>query len=216
MVMIKLRSDLNKLTQHIKQGGIICTLTDTLYALSCDATNDIAVKKIYDLKGRDLQKSLPIFLNGIEHAKEFGIFTPKALQLAQKFWPGPLTIVVPKKKDSQLSKLIATENVAIRIPNSKHVIDLIDVLKVPLVGTSANRSGFKNITSPKDLEQQINSDTKINEEIWWYKNTNKKNITRGGEILHLHSTIIQILNDDIIILLREGVIPKELLYHVPF
>lgn len=141
------------LASSLKAGKIISFQTDTLFSLSADATNNIAVDKIYQIKARDLNKPLPIFVNSIEMAEEIAIFSPLAKKIALRYWPGALTIVLPIKSPSMLSeKIYANSNsIAIRIPKAKTILDTIDILKHPITATSANISNTPNTTDIKEI-----------------------------------------------------------------
>ena len=133
---------------RLMAGGVALLPTETVYGLACLAENSDGVEKIYAMKGRDFQKTLAVCVKNLEQAQKFGVFTPKALELAKAHWPGSLTIIVEAKDD-----LLITENcfgesgdrltIAFRCPDAvwrEH-------LTGPLALTSANRSGEKDCVS---------------------------------------------------------------------
>ncbi len=153
--MIELEKDINKLAKTILDGGIICIPTDTLYALSCDATNPSAITKLYQIKNRGYYKKLPIFLRTIEDVDMVCILNDSAIKLARRFWPGKLTMVLPLKKNINIINNTAEQSIAVRIPGDNDILNLLEICGVPLVGTSANISGKQNIKSYDDLRMQL-------------------------------------------------------------
>ncbi len=141
-------ADLSEIILVLKEGGVVAIPTDTVYGLACDMKNESAVQKIYVLKGRPANKALPIFIKDIDdlafYAKEI---SPKALELAQKYWSGPLTVGV--NKTSQVPDFVTAggATVAIRIPNHPEVLGLLREYGSPLAVTSANRSEEKELTT---------------------------------------------------------------------
>lgn len=130
----------------LKNSGVVVIPTDTLYALTCDATCDEAVKKIFAIKHRDISKPLPILVRDIDEAMKFIKLNKKAEILAKKFWPGSLTIVGELKAVSGLSKVlnIGKTTIAIRVPNNAVCLSVLKEVSFPIIGTSANLSGDKN------------------------------------------------------------------------
>lgn len=143
----------------VKSGGVVVFPTDTLFALSCDATNDFAVKRVFEIKGRELNKPLPIFVSGIEMASQYIEMNEDARSLAKEFWPGKLTIIGKSKAGRKLSKAInnGTDAVAVRVPECKVALEIIKALDVPIVGTSANISGDDDSGSIKLIKEKFGS-----------------------------------------------------------
>ena len=141
----------------VKSGGVVVFPTDTLFALSCDATNDFAVKRVFEIKGRELNKPLPIFVSGIEMASQYIEMNEDARSLAKEFWPGKLTILGKSKAGVKLSKAInnGADTIAVRVPECKVVLEIIKELNVPIVGTSANISGDDDSSSIKLIKEKF-------------------------------------------------------------
>jgi len=164
-------TQLIQIISAIKNGNILCLPTDTLYSLSCDATNNNAVKKIFQAKGRDFNKPLPIFVHNLKQAKQYAFFNDKALLLAEKFWPGALTLILPLKINSNLSKYVygSNKNIAIRIPKHQLLLQILREIQLPLVATSANRSATPNKFTLEevktDFKEQINLYVENNEPV---------------------------------------------------
>ncbi len=157
-MMIEIESDIYKLAEAILNGEVICIPTDTLYALSCDATNFNAVAELYRIKKRDCMKKLPVFFQDIESVDKVCLLNKSAIKLAVKFWPGKLTMVLPLRNTNDIANNVYVEaatSIAVRISSDVSVLKLLQVCKVPLIGTSANISGEKNIRSYNELSSQL-------------------------------------------------------------
>lgn len=133
----------------LKDGHLVAVPTETVYGLAADAMNDRAVALIYETKGRPSFNPLIVHVADLEQAKDFVEFTPLAESLADVFWPGPLTMVLPRRPDSGLSHLVSAglDTVAIRCPAHPVMHDLIKALGHPLAAPSANPSGRISPTS---------------------------------------------------------------------
>lgn len=150
---------LGQIVSAIKNGDLVCLPTDTLYALSCDATNDDAVQKIFKVKKREFSKALPIFIYNLEQAMQYCHFNKRAQEIVQIFWPGPLTLILPLKENTNLSKHIYSNNntIALRVPNHKQLLNILDEVKLPLVATSANLSKSPNISKLSKIKEEFGS-----------------------------------------------------------
>jgi L-threonylcarbamoyladenylate synthase len=195
---MKLESDLNAIIKLLAQGEIICMPTDTLFAISCDATNHTSVEKLYQIKQRDREKKLPVFFNSLEHVKENCYINDKAEVLAGKFWPGKLTMVLQLKNNSSIARnAFDAENssIAVRIPNETNILEITK--NIPIIGTSANISGMSNISSYEELEKQFQP-----YDVFIFKPEDYQ--FKAG----LQSTIIA-FEDGEAVILREGAISKN-------
>ena len=137
-----------EINQRLNAGGVVLLPTETVYGLACSATNTKAIKKIYAIKGRDFQKPLAVCVKDLETAQSFGIFSPKAVELAQRYWPGSLSLIVEAKSDVAIdtkcqSKFGNLTTIAFRCPEA----DWLNHLDGPLALTSANRSGENDCVS---------------------------------------------------------------------
>jgi len=142
----------------LRGGGVIAMPTDTLYALAAPALHDAAVARVYAIKSREAGKPLPLFVNGIEAAERVGEFTPLARELARRFWPGPLTLVVRRKPGFESAALAGSETVALRQPGHPIAQAVLDAFGGPLTGTSANRSGGPDPVSAEEVVRQLGGD----------------------------------------------------------
>lgn len=125
----------------LRKGGIVAIPTETVYGLAGNALNPDAVQKIYDAKGRPATNPLIVHVLDTDQARELAsTFPPVAEQLAAAFWPGPLTIIVPKTADVPDSVTAGFPSVAIRVPSHPVMRAVIEAAGVPLAAPSANRS----------------------------------------------------------------------------
>jgi L-threonylcarbamoyladenylate synthase len=139
----------------VKDGQVLICPTDTVYGLICDATNESAVEKIFEIKNRPKNKPLPIFVKDIKMAKEFAEINEEQEKFLKKVWPGNTTAVLTKKKNAP--KLFGTDErtVGIRIPKYQFILDLIKELGVPLAETSVNISGQAPMTNIKEIIEKF-------------------------------------------------------------
>lgn len=133
-------------SRALKEGGVICFATETVYALACDASNDLAVQKLYDIKKRDLNKPISVMVNNLEAAKEFLELSKSEEKIAKKFMPGPITLVLGVKNCNtnklRVSKFLNgnKNNLGLRIPNHKFSLALLKDFGGIMAATSANFS----------------------------------------------------------------------------
>lgn len=133
----------------LQGGGLVVFPTETVYGLGADATNGIAVAAIFAAKGRPRFNPLIVHVKDAEQASEFVEFSPDAQALAEAFWPGPLTLVLPRKNGCRLSPLVSAglPTVAVRAPSNQIAQNLIAEAGLPIAGPSANPSGKVSATT---------------------------------------------------------------------
>lgn len=143
---------IKKAANVIIKGGLVVFPTETVYALGGDALNPKACAKIFEVKKRPLNKPLIILIAKKKDIYNLSLDIPKiALKLIQKFWPGPLTLVLKK---SELVPDVVTANlttVGIRMPGSKIALSLIREVGKPVASSSANLSGFISPVNAQDV-----------------------------------------------------------------
>ena len=127
----------------IRNGGLVGLPTDTVYGLAADATGDMAVESVFRAKGRPADKPLIALVASMAMAEACGAFSAPALALAEAFWPGPLTLVVPRAAGSPLSPLVhqGAPGVSLRIPGNETARAVVEAAERPLTAPSANPSG---------------------------------------------------------------------------
>ena len=139
----------------LQSGGIVAFPTDTVYGLGALAFNNNAIESIYKAKNRPIEKAIPILIGDLSDIDKIADEIPNmALRFASRFWPGPLTCIVPKKQTLPLA-VSATSTVAVRIPDH---IDARALLRAagPMAVTSANISGGKNPSTAQEVYDQLN------------------------------------------------------------
>ena len=125
----------------IRRGLVVAYPTDTLYGLAVDPRNAEAVKRLYDLKGRGDASALTLIAADLAHVRAAGEMTPQAEQLAARWWPGPLTIVLRARGILTPGMLGGGRTVGVRIPDHAVATALARDAGFPITATSANRSG---------------------------------------------------------------------------
>lgn len=148
------KEGIEKAAKVAKDGGIIVFPTDTVYGIGCDPYNKKSVDKIYQIKGRSKTKPFPILAYSFDVASEIVEFDKDSKKIADKFWPGPLTLILKLRDERLKESLNLKEKIAIRVPNNPCLLNLLKNSKF-LVGTSANISGENSFTKSEDCYQKI-------------------------------------------------------------
>ncbi|KAI96113.1 translation factor Sua5 [Rhodomicrobium udaipurense JA643] len=136
---------IEKAAHILRSGGLVAFPTETVYGLGADATNGVAVARIFEAKGRPRFNPLIVHVPDAAAARRFAMFDAETDALAARFWPGPLTLVLPLRPDAEppLSDLVTAglDTVAIRVPRHPVARALIEAAGVPVAAPSANISG---------------------------------------------------------------------------
>ena len=150
-------AELERAAQLLCQGKLVAFPTETVYGLGADATNDEAVAAIYAAKGRPSFNPLIAHIGKFAEAKRLGLFNADAERLAQKFWPGPLTLVVPRNMNCSVSLLASAglNSIALRVPSHEVAQRLIGLSGRPIVAPSANPSGSISPTLASHVREQL-------------------------------------------------------------
>lgn len=147
---------INYAASFIERGRVIAAPTDTFYGLCADPFNLYAVERVFQLKARPETRALPILVNSIEQALILAREVPDAfLTLANRFWPGALTLVVEATHRLPLKVTGNTGKVALRWADSQIITALIEGVGGPVTGTSANLSGRPSCTNVSQLVEQL-------------------------------------------------------------
>ena len=188
-------ADIQIATKAINDGAIVVFPTDTVYGLGCNPYNHDAVQSIYEIKKRNKTKPFPVIGYSKKELEKIAEFNPLEEKIAEKFWPGPITLIL-KIKDKEIQKSLDLEGkIAVRVPNNQCVLALLKECKL-LVGTSANISGTTPFNDPKECSKNLSGyDLLIDGGI----------ISGQGE-----STIVEIENNDVKIL-RKGNVSEEII-----
>ena len=189
-----LQREIEKGVRILQQGGVIVYPTDTVYGLGADAFNSTAVERIYEIKNRPKHRQFPLLIADVERLATLAEPIPEiAWFLARRFWPGGLTLVLPKT-DSLPAYLVPGPTIAVRVPNHSVCLALIQHLGNPIIGTSANVSGQPAALTVEEVGQQLG------EKIDFVINGGK---CPGGK----ESTVVDVTHESPIIL-RQGIIPS--------
>jgi L-threonylcarbamoyladenylate synthase len=132
----------------MNRGGLIIYPTETCYGIGADATNMGSIEKIYEIKSRDKSKPIPILVSNLEMIKKYGIITKKIEVLANKFMPGPLSIITRKIRPVSDAD---QEGISFRISSHPVALQLVKLLKKPITTTSANISSQPSIYEIKKV-----------------------------------------------------------------
>jgi len=188
--------------QLLAKGGLVAFPTETVYGLGGDATSDSAVAAIFAAKGRPSFNPLISHVDSVEAAAALVEFGPQAEALAARFWPGPLTLVLPRQAHSPIS-LLATaglDSIAVRMPDHPIALALIRAFGRPLAAPSANRSGAVSPTTAAHVDQSLGERVGM--------------ILDGGPCrVGVESTVLD-LTGPVPLLLRPGGIPPDVLEEV--
>jgi L-threonylcarbamoyladenylate synthase len=140
----------------LREGEVVAFPTDTLYGVGANAFERFAVRQIFAVKSRPLDKALPVFICQVDDLNLVARDVPnQAWPLLQKLWPGALTVVLPKVSALPDDVTGGQETVAVRIPNHPVCLELVNQVGRPLAVTSANLSGQPNPTSAQDVAEQL-------------------------------------------------------------
>jgi L-threonylcarbamoyladenylate synthase len=132
---------LERAAQVLRSGGLVAYPTDTVYGIAADSRSDLAIGRLFGLKARDPRNAVPLIAGNLEQAMAAGEFGPRELRLAEAFWPGPLSIVVPAGPMVSRAALGERHNVAIRVPAHAVARGLAAAFGFCITATSANPSG---------------------------------------------------------------------------
>jgi L-threonylcarbamoyladenylate synthase len=140
--------------KELRSGKLVAFPTDTVYGIGALAFDERAVQSIYEAKGRSEEKAIPVLLgDATDLEKVAASLPPMAQRLGQRFWPGPLTLVVPKRPELPVA-VSATGTVGVRVPDHPFARALLNAAG-PMAVTSANRSGQPSPCTADDVLQQL-------------------------------------------------------------
>lgn len=195
-------SDLETAALLLKKGEVVALPTETVYGLAADAVNSEAVAEIFNAKGRPADNPLIIHISDLEMMKRYTEDIPNAAyRLAEKFWPGPLTMVLPKRSIVPDIVTGGLDTVGVRMPENEIMRKVISLVGRPLAAPSANRSGSPSPTTAAHVADDMNGRIAA--------------IVDGGECsVGVESTVISFEGYDTIRILRPGLITAEQLRKV--
>lgn len=193
--------ELEAAAEIIKSGGVVGIPTETVYGLAANAFDAEAVRKIFAAKGRPADNPLIVHISSLSMINDIASYVPPLVgELAKRFWPGPLTMIMPKSEKIPLVTSGGLDTVGIRFPSHPVAMRLIGLCGVPLAAPSANLSGSPSPTSAKRVFDDMNGRIPA--------------IVDGGESdVGVESTVIAFEGDGVRIL-RPGGITREMLLEV--
>jgi len=147
---------LQKAIQLLASGNCVAIPTETVYGLAANALNTDAVAKIFQLKNRPQTNPLIVHCGSIEQVERYvSEFPPLAMKLAKKFWPGPLTLLLPKNDKIPDQITAGSNRVGVRIPNHSLTLKLLQKVDFPLAAPSANKYGSVSPTCAQHVKIQF-------------------------------------------------------------
>lgn len=191
---------LREAARCLKQGGLVAFPTETVYGLGADALNETAAKRIYEAKGRPSDNPLIVHISAIEDMDKLAYVNDMAKALAQAFWPGPLTIILPKKECVPDGTTGGLGTVAIRMPSHPAALELIRQSGVYVAAPSANTSGRPSPTKASHVVEDMRGKIEY--------------IVDGGAVgIGIESTIVDVSGEKPMIS-RPGFISKHMLEQI--
>jgi len=193
---------LHRASLYLHQDKLISFPTETVYGLGGNALSDKAVAAIYAAKGRPQFNPLIVHIHSVNEAKKYAEFTVLASILAQHFWPGPLTLVLKRRKDCPLSLLVSAgmDTVALRVPAHDLAQSLLKESGLPVAAPSANRSGRISPTDAQHVAEEMGKRVEL--------------ILDGGPCrVGIESTVVD-MTGDMPVILRPGSITADVLSEV--
>src|SRR5262250_37121 len=183
--------------EQLRAGQVLGMPTDTFYVLAADPLNLRAVERVYEIKSRSRHKPLSLLIESTDQAEDLAKPLPEEFyQLARRFWPGPLTMIVQAASRLPLKVTANTGNVALRVPSAKIPLAVIQAAGIPITATSANLSGASECTTAEQVRDKLQDRIPI--------------IVDGGTSpREVASTIIDLSNGDDWRVIREGAIPTQ-------
>lgn len=184
----------NYVAERIRQGNVVGMPTDTFYGLAVDPYNLQAVERVYEIKERRRNKPLSLLIESVEQAEELANTLPDEFHLlAEKFWPGPLTIILRAAPRLPLKVTANSGNIAVRMADSAVALAVVRALKCPITATSANLAGEVECTTCAAVVEQMGERVQL--------------VVDGGTTPRsVPTTIVNLTADGRWSLLREGAI----------
>jgi L-threonylcarbamoyladenylate synthase len=194
-IMPMSESTIVRAVEILRAGGLAALPTETVYGLAADAANAKAIAKIFAVKGRLGNNPLVVQIATLPAAKKLGIFSATAMKLAEEFWPGPLTLVLPYCGGASVAEAARAnrQTIGLRIPAQEATLAVL-AQTGPLVVTSANRSGQVAATTAAQVAQDLGGRVDVI-------------LDAGAAPLGIESTIVEVIGDKTMVL-REGAVPR--------
>jgi L-threonylcarbamoyladenylate synthase len=192
-------TSITEASQLLQAGELVSFPTETVYGLGADATNDVAVAAIFKAKGRPSFNPLIVHIPSTEAAKSLVEFNDLAQKIADAFWPGPLTMVLPRRNNCPISLLASAglETLAVRVPQTPSAQQLLTECARPIAAPSANPSGHISPTRAEHVANGLNDKVSL--------------ILDGGACaVGVESTVISVIGSTITLLRPGGITASDL------
>lgn len=187
---------IDEIVAALRAGNLVALPTETVYGLAANALDPVAVKKIFEVKGRPFIDPLIVHAFDLPQVEELAFLTDIVYKLAEKFWPGPLTLVLPKRRIVPDIVTAGLQSVAIRIPKHPIFREFLAASKLPLAAPSANPFGYLSPTEAHHVQKTLGSKVKY--------------IVDGGPCsIGFESTILSLIDPNKPEILRPGPISAE-------
>ena len=185
IISISTKASIREAAESLRSGNLVAFPTETVYGLGADATNEDAVSRIYEVKGRPIGHPLIVHIPSIELLDIWTSDVPEyAIKLARRFWPGPMTLVLPRSPFAKDFITGGQDNIGVRVPAHKVALKLLEEFKVlggsGVAAPSANRFGKLSPTSALDVDNELGNQMSKNDKI----------LDGGESFIGLESTII--------------------------
>ena len=192
----------------LKAGNLVAFPTETVYGLGADASNQLAVARIYKVKGRPTDHPLIIHISSINNLDKWAKDIPEyAIKLARKFWPGPMTLILPRTKLAKDFITGGQDNIGLRIPSHTVALELLKEFEAQgglgVAAPSANRFGALSPTTAKDVQEELSEYLELRDLI----------LDGGPSLVGVESTIIN-CTQNIPKILRPGAITSDMIDHL--
>lgn len=187
---------IHRAVETLKRGGVVALPTETVYGLAANAEDELAVRRVFAIKGRPATHPLIVHLAGAEHLSSWARHVPEeARRLAAAFWPGPLTLVLPRTERATDAVTGGQDTVALRVPNHPVALAVLSALGGGVAAPSANRFGRVSPTTAEHVRADLGADVDL--------------VLDGGPCtVGLESTIVDLSGEEPAIL-RPGGLPGE-------
>ncbi len=186
---------LRKAIDVLQRGGVVAFPTETFYGLGVRYDNEDALRRLYEVKKRPMEKAIPLLVKDIHQVETIvEEIPPLARQLMERYWPGPLTIVLRARPEVSPLLTAGTGKVAVRVPGESFALELVRAAGFPITATSANPSGAPPATTAQEVLKYFTVELDL--------------IVDGGKSLSEEpSTIVEIVQEGVK-LLRRGVVKR--------
>lgn len=199
-------ASIEQAAERLRRGGLVGMPTETVYGLAGDALNEAAVAKVFAAKQRPSFDPLIVHVPGVDQAKQLAHFNEQAARLAEAFWPGPMTLVLPRQQDEPGKPIVpdlvtaGLDSVGIRVPDHPVALALLNASQCPLAAPSANKFGSISPTLAQHVLDELGDQVGI--------------VLDGGPCDRgVESTVVRVNNSGVEVL-RLGALPLELVEHV--